>query len=65
MRRPTSTTCSHGVHARREIGQVLRQEPDNLDGWRESLEIALAKCDDGEAGRWSSTGGRPRPRPKT
>jgi len=37
--------------ARREIAQVLREEPDNLDAWRESLEVALAGPDDAEAGR--------------
>jgi tetratricopeptide (TPR) repeat protein len=39
------------VRARREIGQVLRDQPDSLDGWRESLEIALAARDDAETGR--------------
>lgn len=39
------------VRARREIGQVLRDEPDSLDGWRESLEVSLAAEDDAEAGR--------------
>jgi membrane associated rhomboid family serine protease len=39
------------VRARREIGLVLRDEPDSLDGWRESLEIALAARDDAETGR--------------
>jgi predicted Zn-dependent protease len=41
--------------ARREITGVLREEPDNLDAWLESWEIALDAEDGAAAGR---AGGR-------
>jgi hypothetical protein len=37
--------------ARRELRPLLQAEPDNIDGWRESYETALALEDAAEAGR--------------